>query len=141
MTRLYSVVGYGTFITRGYWKEKENVEVCQVNGYRRIFPRGNWFPYVLPSEGDSFWALKFDVNSQQLEQLDYYEGVKAGLYKRVKTEIMLKNEEKSEAFIYVPTEATIESQNLALESDEEDQWKEEIKKVPEIVEKFPKLTS
>ncbi|MFX1392625.1 MAG: hypothetical protein ACFFAH_03540 [Promethearchaeota archaeon] len=25
---LLSVVGYGTFITHGYWKDKLNVEVC-----------------------------------------------------------------------------------------------------------------
>jgi gamma-glutamylcyclotransferase (GGCT)/AIG2-like uncharacterized protein YtfP len=141
LTELFSVVGYGTFITRNYWKDKENVEVCKVMDFRRIFPKGNWFPYALPSNGDSFWALKFDVDLQQLERLDYYEGVQAGLYKRVKTEIFLKNKEKTKAFIYVPTQDTIESQKLSLEIDKEDRWKEEIKKNPEVVEKFPELVS
>ncbi|TFF90560.1 MAG: gamma-glutamylcyclotransferase [Promethearchaeota archaeon] len=141
MSELISVVGYGTFITRGHWKDKKNVEVCKVIGYRRIFPKGNWFPYIIPSKGDSFWALKFDVNAQQLKHLDYYEGVQAGLYKRVKTKIQLKNGETSEAYVYVPTQQTIESQNLSLEIDKTDRWKEEIKQHPEVIQRFPELGS
>jgi gamma-glutamylcyclotransferase (GGCT)/AIG2-like uncharacterized protein YtfP len=136
-----SVIGYGTFITRNLWKDKRNVEVCKVKGYKRIFPEGNWFPYVLPSESSSFWALKFEVNEEELKQLDYYEGVHAGLYKRVKTKVELKNGEEIEAYIYVPTEKTIESQNLSEDMDKIDRWQEEIKEHPEILEKFPELVS
>ncbi|TXT60479.1 MAG: hypothetical protein BAJALOKI2v1_100025 [Promethearchaeota archaeon] len=134
-----SVVGYGTFITRSLWKNKKNVQVCKVMGYKRIFPEGNWFPYVLPSETSSFWALKFDVNEEELKQLDYYEGVHADLYKREKTQVELKNGELIKAFIYVPTEKTIESQDLSEDMDNIDRWQEEIKAHPEIVEKFPEL--
>ena len=136
---LISVIGYGTFITRGHWKDKKNVEVCLVKNYRRIFPKENWFPYVLYLEGASFWALKFSVNEEQLKELDYYEGVSAGLFERIQTDIVLKDKKRSKAFIYIPTEKTIKSQNLILELDKKDRWTEEIKKYPEIVKKYPEL--
>jgi len=139
MSEKFSVVGYGTFITKGYWKNKSNVEVCKVIGFRRVFPKGNWFPYVLPDPDSSFWALKFDVTKENLRELDYYEGVPSGLYKRTKTVIELKDGTKQQAFIYVPTESTIKRENLTLDVDKKDKWKFEIKKHPEIVEKFPKL--
>ena len=68
----FSVIGYGTFITRGHWKDKHNVEPCLVNNFSRVYPQGFWFPIVFPS-GDSFWALKFEVTLQELEFLDNYE--------------------------------------------------------------------
>lgn len=135
-----SIIGYGTFITRNLWKDKINVEVCTVKNFTRIYPKYSWFPYVLPSKG-SFKALKFEVNEQELETLDQIEGVFEGLFKRVKTKIYLKNDRKSSAFIYIPTDKTIKSQKLTLELDKTDRWKEEIKKYFEIVNKFPKLIS
>ena len=136
--KLIPIIGYGTFITRNLWKDKKNVEVCTVKNYTRIYPKNSWFPYVLQSKG-SFKALKFDVNEAELENLDRIEGVFEGLFKRVKTEISLKNDRKSSAFIYVPTDKTIQSHNLVLELDKTDRWKEEIKKHPEIVNNFPEL--
>jgi len=138
--KLISIIGYGTFITRNLWKDKKNVEVCTVKNFTRIYTKNSWFPYVLRSKG-SFKALKFDVNEQELETLDRIEGVFEGLFKRVNTEIYLKNDQKASAFIYVPTDKTIKSQNLFLELDKTDQWKEEIKKYSEIVNKFPELIS
>ena len=136
--KLIPIIGYGTFITRNLWKDKKNVEVCTVKNFTRIYPKNSWFPYVLQSKS-SFKALKFDVNETELENLDRIEGVFEGLFKRVKTEISLKNDRKLSAFIYVPTDKTIQSQNLFLELDKTDQWKEEIKKHPEIVKNFPEL--
>ena len=134
-----SVIGYGTFITRGHWKNKKNVELCKVINFIRIFPKGNWFPFVLPLENSSFWALKFDVNEEQLKDLDYYEGIHTGLFERHETEIILKNNKKAKAFIYVPTKNTINSLNLSHKLDLNDRWKEEIKKVPKVIMKFPEL--
>jgi gamma-glutamylcyclotransferase (GGCT)/AIG2-like uncharacterized protein YtfP len=139
MSENISVVGYGTFITKGYWKNKSNVMVCRVIGFKRIFPKGNWFPYVLPDPDSSFWALKFDVNQEELRKLDYYEGVPSGLYKRVKTVIELKDGSKIQALIYVPTESTIKREDLALDMDKSDRWKQEIAKHLEIIEEFPEL--
>ena len=133
-----SVIGYGTFITLGHWKNKFNVEVCTVNNFTRIFPRNNWFPYALKSAG-SFKALKFAVTKEEIKLLDEIEGVDSGLFKRVMVDILLKNNQSSSAFMYIPTEGTIVSQKLTLESDKIDRWKEEIKKIPEIVRNFPDL--
>ena len=138
---LISVVGYGTFITKGHWKDKDNVEVCIVKDFVRIHPKGNWFPFILPKKGNSFKALKFDVEKGQLNALDLYEGVSADLYDRVEIQVFLKNNDKINAFIYVPTQKTIESQGLTPEMDKNDRWREEIKKFPEIVNKFPELIS
>jgi len=135
---LISIIGYGTFITRNLWKDKKNVEVCTVKNFTRIYPNNSWFPYALRSNG-SFKALKFDVNKQELETLDRIEGVSEGLFDRVNAEIFLKNNRKSSAFIYVPTDKTIKLQNLSLELDKIDRWEEEIKKIPEIVRNFPTL--
>ena len=139
-SNLISIVGYGTFITRNLWNDKTNVEVCRVENFTRIYPKGNWFPYALKSNG-SFKALKFDVNKQELETLDLIEGVKEGLFERTTTEIYLKNNVKSSAFIYIPTNITIISQNLSLELDKTDRWIEEILKNPEVINKFPELVS
>ncbi len=133
-----SVIGYGTFITLGHWKNKFNVEVCTVNNFTRIFPRNSWFPYGLKSSG-SFKALKFAVTKEEIKLLDMIEGVDNGLFKRVMVDILLKNNQPSSAFMYVPTEETLVSQKLSLESDKIDRWKEEIKKMPEIIRKFPDL--
>lgn len=133
-----SIVGYGTFITYNIWKDKANVEVCLVKNFTRIYPKGSWFPYALRSNG-SFKALKFDVNNRELKTLDLIEGVYEGLFERVITPIYLKNDSKSSAFIYIPTEKTIESQNLSLELDKVDRWVEEILKCYEIIHKFPEL--
>jgi len=138
---LISVVGYGTFITEGYWKDKENVETCIVKDFVRIYPKANWFPFILPAKGNSFKALKFDVEKGQLHALDLYEGVSADLYDRVKIQVFIKNDNKINAFIYVPTQKTIESQGLTPEMDKNDRWREKIKKFPEIVKKFPELIS
>jgi len=137
--KLYSIIGYGTFITRGYWKDKQNVEICLVQNYARVLPDGSWFPYVLKSEESSFWALKFDVNKQQLKGLDDYEGVPSNLFERIEIDVILKNKDLISAFLYIPTKQTIISQKLSLKQDNYDNWKEEIKKHPEIVDNFPEL--
>ncbi|MHA1804187.1 MAG: gamma-glutamylcyclotransferase family protein [Promethearchaeota archaeon] len=138
---LVSVVGYGTFLTKGLWKNKKNVEPCLVKDHVRILPEGNWYPFVLEKKGASFWALKFSISKEELKQLDYYEGVDAGLYKRVLITVILKNGKKASAYIYVPTEKTIKTWGLDPLIDPHDQWKEELKKNPELIKEFPELIS
>lgn len=132
-------MGYGTFITRGYWKDKKNVEVCLVKDYIRIFPPRNWFPYALPCKSSSFYALKFDVNQEQLIQLDFYEGVTEDYFERKIVKIALKSKKEIRALLYTPTKSTILSQKLTPDIDRNDNWKEEIKKFPEIIKRFPEL--
>jgi len=136
---LVSIIGYGTFITRGIWKNKKNVEVCIIKDYIRIFPEGNSFPFVLPSEGSSFYALKFDVTQDELKNLDFYEGVSENYFKRETILAYNKNKELFKAYLYVPTKIMIKNYNLSIEMDENDKWKEEIKKFPEILKVFPEL--
>ncbi len=139
-TDFIPIIGYGTFITQGFWKDKKNVEVCVVKNFIRIFiPERNWFPYALPLKNSYFKALKFEVTKRELEVLDIYEGVNSGLFKRVKTKVVLKNNKQIEAFIYVPTINTIISQRLTSELDRFDSWKKEIEKSPEILKIFPEL--
>ena len=134
------IIGYGTFITHDFWKDKRNVEVCIVKNYIRVYiPEKNWFPYALPLKNSSFKALKFEVTKQELEKLDIYEGVKSGLFKRVKTEVVLKNNKLIEAFIYIPTNNMINSQGLSPHLDKFDSWKKEIEKSVETLKKFPEL--
>lgn len=136
---LVSVIGYGTFITRGIWKDKKNVEVCFIKDYIRIFPRRSWFPYVLPCRGGSFYALKFDVTKQELKNLDKYEGVYENYFKLEEVEGYKKDNQLFKAYIYLPTEDTIKELKLSVELDKNDNWKEEIKKFPEVLNKFPEL--
>ncbi|MFX0019634.1 MAG: gamma-glutamylcyclotransferase family protein [Promethearchaeota archaeon] len=136
---LVSVIGYGTFISRGIWRTKRNVEVCLIEGYIRIYPEGFWYPCVLPSERSSFYALKFDVTKEELRYLDFYEGVSENYFKREIIEVYLKNNEKVQAYIYLPTDQLITKYKLSVNLDEKDRWKEEIKKDSEIIEKFPEL--
>ena len=139
-TDFIPIIGYGTFITHGFWKDKRNVEVCVVKNFIRIFiPERNWFPYALPLKNSFFKALKFEVTKQELKELDIYEGVNSGLFKRLKTEVVLKNDKQIEAFIYIPTTNTIISQRLTSELDRFDSWKKEIEKSPEVLKKFPEL--
>ena len=134
----FSVIGYGTFITRGYWKDKQNIEPCLVSNYSRVFPPNYWFPVVFPSN-DSFWALKFDVSQEELNQLDNYEGVHLGLFERIRTQVELKRGNKIIAFLYIPTENLIITQKLTIELDTSDRWKDHLKTFPEIVQLFPEL--
>lgn len=136
---LTTLVAYGTFITNNLWKNYENVEVCLVKNYRRILPPGNWFPYVLPDVNAQFWGLKFDVNFDQLNQLDKFEGLDMGFFYRKTIKILLMNNSEIMVEIYIPTEKTIELENLSLDLDIEDRWKLEIKKHPDIIKQFPRL--
>ncbi|MFX0026630.1 MAG: gamma-glutamylcyclotransferase family protein [Candidatus Hermodarchaeota archaeon] len=136
---LVSVIGYGTFISCGIWRTKKNVEICEVKDYIRIFPKGHWYPFILPSEGSSFYALKFDITKEELRELDFFEGVSENYFKREIIEVYRKNNEKIQAFIYLPTDQLITKHKLSVSLDDKDKWKEEIKKDSEIIEKFPEL--
>ncbi|MFX1494659.1 MAG: gamma-glutamylcyclotransferase family protein [Promethearchaeota archaeon] len=138
-SNLVSVIGYGTFISRGIWRTKKNVEVCLVKDYIRIYPEGYWYPFILPSKGSSLFALKFDVTKEELKDLDFIEGVSENYFKREVIEVYRKNNEKIQAYIYLPTDQLITKNKLSVILDDKDRWKEEIKKDSEIIEKFPEL--
>ena len=138
-TKQYTVIGYGTFITKKLYEDKQDVDACLVQDFVRIYPQGNWFPYVLPLKGSSFWALKFSVSPDFLKKLDHYEGIPSGLFNRIEIQFLFKNKKKNKAFLYVPSQETIKKYGLSPNLDPNDRWKEEIKKYPEIIQQFPEL--
>ena len=45
------LVGYGTFITRGTWKNYASCRMCRVPGFRRVYdPKMAWFPFAIVDE-------------------------------------------------------------------------------------------
>ncbi len=102
------VVGYGTFITNGIWKQHENCKICRVLEYRRVYnPEMARFPFAIKDETSSFLALSFEVPEDEINHLDHIEGVKQGLYSRIITRILiLVDNILANAWMYVPTEQT-----------------------------------
>ncbi|MHA2143430.1 MAG: gamma-glutamylcyclotransferase family protein [Candidatus Thorarchaeota archaeon] len=102
------LVGYGTFITRGTWKNYPSCRVCRVPGLRRVYdPKMAWFPFAIVDEQAEMLAVCFLVDEDSLEAFDRYEGVGQGLYERVKREVLVKEDDgkwvSREAWIYLPT--------------------------------------
>ncbi|MFW9889353.1 MAG: hypothetical protein ACFFER_14290 [Candidatus Thorarchaeota archaeon] len=88
------LVGYGTFITRGTWKNYPSCRVCRVPGLRRVYdPKMAWFPFATDDEQAEMLAVCFLVDEDSLEASHRYEGVGQGLYKRVKREVLVKEED------------------------------------------------
>lgn len=136
----YAVIGYGTFITLRKYEGAERVEPAFVEGFRRVFPPGHWYPFVIPDPtSPGFWGLKFEVTLARLYQLDIYEGVDQGLYYRRKVPARLRAGETIFGYVYVATKRTIRAHHLAPEIDPDDAWRQEIAQHPDIVAQFPEL--
>lgn len=139
MDELISIVGYGTFLTKGYWKGKKNVEPCLVRDYIRILPEGYWYPFALYKKGASFWALKFDITVIELDTLDIYEGVAEKLYDRILINVELEENRIISAYLYVPSQNTIQNSKLTTDLDEQDRWREKLLLNSELISQFPIL--
>jgi gamma-glutamylcyclotransferase (GGCT)/AIG2-like uncharacterized protein YtfP len=64
--------------------------------------RYSWFPFVQPGDGQVMGNIR-DVNEEELEEFDRYEGVPRGLYKRVEvTTVSLSKDKEVKAWIYLP---------------------------------------
>lgn len=59
------------------------------------------FPGIIPEPGGMVLGELWDVPKEAIPELDYYEGVDAGLYRREKTEVEAVGGKKEKAFIYV----------------------------------------
>lgn len=66
------------------------------------------FPYIVPSNDGTVLGTVVEVDDEKLAQLDYFEGVKNGLYERVELEVRsLQNhihpdrEHRTKAYVYV----------------------------------------
>ena len=59
------------------------------------------FPYIIPSEkGSQIVGEVYLVDQETLKELDYYEGVETGLYKRAKFKIILNEGKTITAWLY-----------------------------------------
>ncbi|MFW9887511.1 MAG: gamma-glutamylcyclotransferase family protein [Candidatus Thorarchaeota archaeon] len=88
------LVGYGTFITRGTWKNYLGCRVCRVPGLRRVYdPKMAWFPFAIVDEQAEMLAVCFLVDEDNLEAFDRYEGVRQGLYERMMREVLVKDDD------------------------------------------------
>ena len=99
-TKKHKVFVYGTLREHG-------VPATHVLWGYVMYNYGDKFPYIIPSEGrfaeptEVFGNIR-EVNDEELAQLDRYEGVDRGLYKRVKvTAEHLYEDEADEAWTYV----------------------------------------
>lgn len=143
----YTMVGYGTFITKRFYSRQKNVRVVTVNGFRRIYDKFiAWYPFVLPDPNGSFKGLAFDVVSDnELRYLDGYEGCGDdptidgdGLYFRMPVDIVDTDGSIVKAWIYAPTTKTRVRTRISLETDGKDSWIDVIKEQADL-ESFPGL--
>ncbi|MBD3352412.1 MAG: hypothetical protein GF364_13070 [Candidatus Lokiarchaeota archaeon] len=141
------VFGYGTFITKKIYKDKNNVQPAYLPRYFRVYRPRDWFPYVIKSSdcNDSvdfkpgFWGLVFQVNKSELTELDLYEG-EGSLYKRISEQFLLPDGSKIDAFLYYPMKNTIRRYNLMDYIRLGDLWRKKIiEEHPDIVKEFPQL--
>ncbi|GAB4308563.1 MAG: hypothetical protein Kow0069_06950 [Promethearchaeota archaeon] len=141
LKRRHSILGYGTFLTRGEWKGAEGVEPAFLSGYRRVLPPGNPFPFAIRDpDCPGFWALKFEVTPLRLVELDHYEGIKEGLYHRRKLPARLVGGDRwAFVYVYLPTAATVRRFKLSPSLDPDDSWKEVLRADAELVARFPQL--
>ena len=138
--KLVHIVGYGTFITHRTYERYQNLQLCKVRGFKRVYPPRSGYPFAVPaSEQDGFWALLFDIPVDQLPSFDNYEGAPV-LYERRTITVQLKSSDWVPAEIYVASQKEILEGKLSTSMDPTDRWRDVIKaKVPELVERFPEL--
>ncbi len=146
---MQKVIGYGTFITHGVYKEKENVQPVIVKGYRRVFEKRRMrYPFVLEDQESSFVGLSFDIQKDYLRGLDSYECCDRqdpnnsngnGLYYRKEINAETTDGVEITAWIYIPTNRTIKRGRLSLDIDDKDSWREIIKVHCDGMKDFPVL--
>ncbi len=139
-SKLVHIVGYGTFITRRTFERYQNLELCKVTGFKRVYPPRSGYPFVLPANAkDGFWALLFDVPEAELPSFDNYEGAPI-LYERKTVTVQVKGSQAISAEIYIASKKEIQDARLTTTMDPTDRWRDVIKaKVPDLLKKFPEL--
>ncbi len=138
--KLVHVLGYGTFITRRTFERYQNLELCKVTGFKRVYPPRSGYPFAIPaSENDGFWAFLFDIPEEELPSFDNYEGVPA-LYERKTISVQSKTGQEVSAEIYVASTESVKVSKLTATMDPTDRWRDVIKeKVPDLLKKYPEL--
>jgi hypothetical protein len=148
-----TVIGYGTFISRGFYVGKKNVRVVTIKGFRRVFnEKMAWFPFALPEKDSSFKAIAFDIDPKEFRNMDGYESCGRdplspmnALYFRAQVDAIEKDGSSFKAWMYVAGDRSYEQIkqkckfDLSPEVDKDDKWLSELKRDSEIHAKFPEL--
>jgi gamma-glutamylcyclotransferase (GGCT)/AIG2-like uncharacterized protein YtfP len=71
-----------------------------INDYKLVRPNGAWYPAIIKGDGRVIVEV-MRVSNDELKELDKYENVHNGLYKRVSTPVTLfRNKKTFNAFVY-----------------------------------------
>ena len=71
-----------------------------IEGYRLVLPNGAWFPAIVKGDGKVIVEV-MKVTDDELKEIDRYENVYNGLYKRVSVPVTLfRNKRTFNAFVY-----------------------------------------
>lgn len=71
-----------------------------IEGYRLVLPNGAWFPAIVKGGGKVIVEV-MKVTDDELKEIDRYENVYNGLYKRVLVPVTLfRNKIRLNAFVY-----------------------------------------
>jgi gamma-glutamylcyclotransferase (GGCT)/AIG2-like uncharacterized protein YtfP len=71
-----------------------------INNYKLVRPKGAWFPAIVRGDGRVIVEV-MKVSNDELKELDRYENVDNGLYKRVSVPVTLfRNKKTFNAFVY-----------------------------------------
>ena len=121
------VAGYGTFITYALENMDTDMNTRQyswvskilgfdyVQGFRRVTPKGAWFPYAVTDPASNIEVLVVECSEQYLPMMDRVEG-EGALYNRIEDDTKF-----GKAWMYVPTKRTVEYHDLT-KIDFNDSW-------------------
>ncbi|MFX1451913.1 MAG: gamma-glutamylcyclotransferase family protein [Promethearchaeota archaeon] len=110
-----TLIGYGTFIIRSATGENifKVVDIGLINNFVRIYhPKfaelGVFYPFAVPTKKNStLKALVYNVAVEDLQELDFYEGV-PHLFERIHCKVLLSDGEELQTQIYIPSKSTCE---------------------------------
>ena len=79
-----------------------NKNIGRIKNTSLVYPGHQRFPAVIQDyQGGGTVVEVHDVTSEDLAQYDLYEGIKIGLYERVKIDVELDSGKKQKAWVYV----------------------------------------
>jgi gamma-glutamylcyclotransferase (GGCT)/AIG2-like uncharacterized protein YtfP len=71
-----------------------------INDYKLVRPKGAWFPAILKGDGRVIVEV-MRISNDELKEIDKYENIHNGLYKRVSVPVTLfRNKKTFNAFVY-----------------------------------------
>lgn len=93
--KTHKVFVYGTLRPEGVAPTHELYDYTMYNYHER-------FPYLVAEESGTVVGVVVEVTDKELREMDRYENVKSGLFKRMEVVVQsIKTGEDVEAFVYV----------------------------------------